>query len=816
MKRALLSTLTAFSLSLCALGAAQDWAEVQQLMEEKKPDEVLSLLAPLPDSSQRNFWMGRALLDQGRTSAAVPYLLQVPETDELYPYAAKALIYCAWAQDDQPMAKLLEPLCQSSDPKIAQLAKAAVLENELYHNRLPQDAEQVYQSLLHEQDDVNFAQALSLLKIDILRLMGRYEEAIRYGRALDANTDLPTSIRHRAKIQLAQVHYSQAKHLKQSEAANQAAATAQGGEDQHSSEDLRGQGEETLLQFISAHPDSSILDEAFFELYRHHAFESSNYLRPALESWIEPQELIHTKRAALALQGLYYIQSREGAEIPHSLSNMALTASPNEKASHELLLTTVRDTLKTGSQEQAEQYLQLLQSKGSYEQFLHAQLLAQKQDYQAALPIFLSCCEQTEGELLHAALNNAFICALHLQNNALAIQLLDRAEPDELKARLMSNRAAFYIKERPAQSAADARIICEQYAKTSYFIDAQLDLIQIALTQDINQAMTRFMRIDTSTREQWTDAQVRRYNSIRIKIALAAQKAHIANYLSPIEVIKLALESCTRPAVRSELIFQYSYYLSLEDRHEEAAKALLNYAKGEKETALKSLALLRAGIALKEVNSLNSLKQAISVFKDCANLASPNKAMASIYAAGILTRIGHADEARSILDPLDKKRTQLGAIEQCLMLSELANAWAASDEPTSDTALKTLGYSGQMTEIKGLSTRWQNRAHLQHAILASRLEHHEEAVAHFKKIIANFEQLAASNQRGDWYILNSAAMGAIVELLELRQYDEAKSTATQLAQLEGNPLRETYEKWCYYLDKARKVLGDGDINMLFL
>lgn len=816
MMRPVISTIFACALSLSAQSSESDWAQARQLIEQDQSREAIELLQNRPESPERNFWLGRALLAQGLFSQATPYLTKVPEGDALYPYAAKALIYCAWESPELSMQELIAPLCQSGDASIARLAKAALLEDTLYHNSLPADAEELRQGLIKEQTDDAISQALPLLGVDILRLKGRYDEALSLGRSIDANTNLPTRIRNRAKIQLAQVHYSQAQYLKSQQMAGKLPPDENADEPAQSVEDLRGQGEETLLQFISAHPDSPILADAFFELYRHKAFASSLYLRPVLEAWIEPQELIHTKRAALALQCLYHLQAQELGEIPLSNTNLALTACPSEEASAQLLLSSISDTIKAGDLEQAEQYLKLVKQQSPYVNFLQAQMHAHRGDYEQALPIFLQCSEQTEGELRASAINNAFICALHVQNEALVEKLLRRADSDELKARLLNNRAAFSMAHHPSISAVDARSICQHYAHTPYSINAQLDLVELVIAQDINQAITRLMRLDTSKMSEWSDEQVNRYNRIRIKLALEAKNANIGNYLSPIQVIESALESSTRPAVRSELIFQYSYYLTLEDRYEDAAKALRQYADSEKNLQLRALALLRSGIAREQVNSLASLKLAIECFIDCSDIQSDSRVMALIRAAGILTRIGRWEEARNLLDPLDKDWASLRPIEQCLILSELANAWAACSENGSDKIIKALGYSKQMTELEGLSLRWQNRAHLQHALLAARFDQHEESVEHYKKIIQNADGKIHFLGRGDWYILNTAAMAAIVELLHLKQYNEAIAIAEKLTQLPANPLKDTYSQWSSYLRKARNVLGDRDIDMLFM
>lgn len=803
MLRHFITSCFALTLAIPVQAAGGDLAQARTLIANEQSAEALELLSDLSDSPEKNFWMGRALVEQERYASAVDYLSLVPDDHELYSAAAKAIIYCAWACAELDFIKLVQPFTKANDDKLAHLAQTALLEENLYLDQLPEDAKaQLHQ--LEQADSLGIISRIApLFEIDILRLKAQYDEALRLGRQLENNTDLPSSTRHRAKILLARIYYSQAQAV---EAKPSTDESDNAKEIEQHADDLRGQGEETLLQFISANPDSNILAEIFQELYRRDAFEDSIYIRPALESWIEPQELIHTKRAAMALRCLYYLDSKRNQQSS-GLINTALASCPREEATHNLLLATIRDALNMGNEAQAEQYLKLITNDGVREQFLNAQLLAQRGSFVTALPIFLRCSEQSEGRLHEAALHNAFICALQLDNNSLAIQLLDSAKKTDTKARMLSNRAAFYMQSRPAQSAADARIISEKYTDTPYHIHAQLDIIQQIIPQSLEQAIDRFRQIDISGMAAWSDEDLIRYNAIRIKLSIDAKEQKLEDVLSPIKVVEQALANCQKEAVRSKLIFQYSYYLALEERYEEASNALVDYAKKEQKPELKSQAYLRAGIAEEQLNSIPSLKRAIQLYKKCSEINSKYKTMAALRAASILTRLGQGEESRSILNPLEKQLEQLSTIEQCLLYSALADAWVCLNPEDEVAQAKALECCAQMTALSGLSIRWQNRVLLQKAIFEARFGKAHDSIISYKQIILNSEQLGSINMKGDWYILNSAATGAILELVYIKEFEEALRIAEEMTGKKSNPLTSMFHQWASYIRKAMKIVN---------
>ncbi len=797
-----------FAISLIAPSWADSsaWAQARALIEKEQSSEAIQVLSQLEGSPEKNFWMGRALIEQGRSKAAADYLRLVPEESELFSAAAKALIYCAWCSPELDFTETVQALTQVQDANIAHLAQAALLEEQLYHDRLPDGAEEQLKQLVKNDQWGKLSKAAPVYQIDILRLQRKPEEALNLGRQLENDSDLPNITRHRAKIMLAQIYYSLAQQLESAQDSPTSAATTEEDAEKHA-EDLRGQGEETLIQFISAHPDSPVLAEFFHELYRRGAFEQSSYIRPALEAWTEPDELIHTKRAAIALRCLYYLDSK-AQKVTNSLINTALASCPREGATQDLLLSTIRDALNSGKLQQAEQYLKLVSEHGCYEQFLEAQLLTLKGYYASALPLFLKCSQESEDALHEAALCNAFICALHMNDNELTIQLLDQSSQAETKARMLSNRAAFYMTSRPAQSRADAQLICNEYAHTAYFINAQLDLIQLVLPDSLPQAIDRLRRIDTTDMLNWDSTVSSRYYAMRIKLSVEAQKRQMEGVLSPIQVIEEALQTCKIQEVRPNLVFQYSYYLALEERYEDAAKALLNFSKETKDPDIKAQALLRAGIAEEQLNSMHSLKRAIQAYRECGAIDGPHQIMALLRAASLLTRLGRGDEARAALNSLEHRQSELSATEQCLLLSELADSWACTAPDEASSQAKALEYCERMTQLPHLPRAWQNRAHLQHAILAARFDQGEEAVKHYKVIIENFNQIGRITLRGDWYLINSAATGVIIELSSLKRFDEAMNIAETMAKKLGNPLASLFTKWSSYIRKAEKILGD--------
>ena len=123
MKPHILLLLAALALPM----AHGDAVQAEQLVRAGKPADALDALA-VDDSIEAAFWRGRALIELGRLKEAAESLRKIPDAHALYPYAAKALLYCAWKNKDVDFAVIATPMATSKNTEISTLATAALAE----------------------------------------------------------------------------------------------------------------------------------------------------------------------------------------------------------------------------------------------------------------------------------------------------------------------------------------------------------------------------------------------------------------------------------------------------------------------------------------------------------------------------------------------------------------------------------------------------------------------------------------------------------------------------------------------------------------
>ena len=109
----------------------QDVAAAEQLLRAGKPAEALQELQLAPTTPAVLYWKGRTLVDLNRLPQAATQFKEVPQDSVFYPYAAKAMIYCAWQSPLLDFVEYVAPLTAVSHPEIATLAQAALAEHQL-------------------------------------------------------------------------------------------------------------------------------------------------------------------------------------------------------------------------------------------------------------------------------------------------------------------------------------------------------------------------------------------------------------------------------------------------------------------------------------------------------------------------------------------------------------------------------------------------------------------------------------------------------------------------------------------------------------
>ena len=577
---------------LAAAPLAADVSQGSTLVKIGKPADALDALRG-DTSSEAAFWRGRALIDLKRFKEAAIALQQVPEEHALFPYAAKALLYCAWRSTHVDFAVIATPLTTSSNEEIATLATAALAEHWLRQPRSQDNAalERLRQLVKKHPSLQNL---LNLLEIDNLRLRGEFDKAIELCRTMENDRKLPLITRQRVRLALSDVYYTKEATSKtdQKPAAEEKKAQAT-----HTDQDEQlivtsyddGKGEETLLHFISSNPDSPLLEEAFRKLHNHGAFTESEYARAKLQEWMA--EPLKSRRASLALLIQQHLLTPENAyDIPLDVTcaNTAAATTLHEPATRTILLEQTRWYLERNKTHEALLYLGMVQGDDVYRQFYETQL--HSPEISSTAQAYLRCAHEAPDELRDVSLINALICALKSGDTATQEAVLNTPDLSETQHyALLLARAAYWLDKDAAKAQADIDMLRMHPAPTlDLEADVEMDQVYLHLqtAPERAQELLQKSKINDHLTKLSDDRQLRFFAlNEEVLHRLSNSDGELNATRKALEMIKLAAGKVYSPRVLSILTLHVASLQSALGQHVDALRTLnvllRKYPKGD-------------------------------------------------------------------------------------------------------------------------------------------------------------------------------------------------------------------------------------------
>ncbi len=773
-----LPALAALVGSLSALCPA-DVAEAEAFVRAGNPVEALSALDAADRSPEALFWRGRALIELGRYEEASYALQAFPSGHELSPYAQRALIFCAWQSPLLDFPALVAPLTKSATPAVARLATAALAEYELRRSE-GGNPEALGEMQKLAAMTPEWSLASRLLEIESLRQQQRFEDALTLCRLLESDKSLPTLARQRVRLALSEVYYAKEQFQAEKEAPEEELSLLSRVEDKPEPEDDEGKGEETLLQFIASNPDSPLLGEAFRRLDAHGAFERGEYAIDKLEDWMN--DTAKPRRAALALrvrQLMLHRALRPGQQVDATCVNLATSQLPREEMTAQMLREQVRVLEEQGKREEARLYRRMLPAGSPHALFYEG--IDSVGHTAQAMDAFLGSALVADENLRPAALVNALLGALASGNKEEEERLMNEPHPRTTRAALLAARASYLTSRDAAAARRDLEEWISLYADTQPPLDAVMGLAVLELDADPQKADERLHSLGERPRQKWTVRQELRYYALLIE---AAKRSHGREGAQ--KALAVALEACEKGSkadVRAYMELKLSSMLSAMGRHGDALRRLERFVARHADRPEVPRALLMAGHAASHIGSLPSLRRAAGLYARCAELESPYAVRAKLYRASVLTRVSHRTEARAIIESLMQQPGQLTPEDMALARSFLADTW--SMEGTDEGLDKARQVMADALADPSLPATWLYRTRMQHAVFCSRQGRHEEALANYRDVLRDVDTLVGTPSQADWYVLYTAASGAIVECLQLKRYTEAAQTAERVAGWRG-------------------------------
>ncbi len=786
----LLGSFSAFALA--------DSAEAESYVRAGNPIRALSALDASDRSPEGLFWRGRALIELGRYEEASYALESVPAGHALSPYAQRSLIYCAWQSPLLDFPSLVAPLTESSDLEVSRLATAALAEYELRQEESGSPA-----ALHHIRELAALAPewelAGKLLEIEGLRQQGHYDDALALCRLLEADRSLPLLARQRVRLALSEVYYAKEKHRAESAKPEEKPSLLSRAGELPEEEDDEGKGEETLLQFIAANPDSPLLGEAFRRLDQHGAFERGEYATDKLEAWMNDTSKPH--RAALSLrvrQRMQHRALRPGQPVDATCVNLANSQLPREEMTAQMLREQVRVLEQHGRREESQLYSRMLPPGSPHALFYEG--MGSIASTEKAMDAFLGSALVADENLRPAALVNALLGALASGDEAEEKRIMDESHPRNTRSALLAARAAFLMSRDASAARRDLEELISLYADDAPPVDAVMELAVLDLDAEPQRASARLHSLESLSREGWSVAQELRYYALLIEAA----NRNSSDGAAP-EALAIARKAChegSKADVRAYMELKLASMLSARGLHGDALMRLERFAARQPERPEIPRALLMAGHEAARIGSMPSQRRAAGLYARCAELESPYAVRAKLYRASVLTRISRRAEARSIIEGLLHQDKPLEPEDRALARCFLADTW--SMEGTDEGLQKALQTMSDALADPELPPAWGYRMRMQRAIFFSRQGQHEEALADYLTLLHDAPVVAGTPSQADWYVLYSASSGAIVEYIRLKRYTEAANLAERVANWRsgshggfrpGGPYGERYAEW---------------------
>lgn len=715
---------------------------------------------------EAEYWRGQALLRLGRLSEAALAFSRVPQENGLYEYAAKGLLYCAWQNPDINFVEAVAPLTADSNSGVARTALAALAEYQLRHTRSG-DTSTLEQLRQQVGDNAELNAVVRLLDLESLRRRGLFDEAVSYARTLENDATLSPLMKQRVRLSLAEVYYAKDEALS-------------GTELQEGDVDDEGRGEETLLQFIAANPDSPLLEEAFRRLREHGAFDNNGgYAAAKLKEWSNAAEAPH--RATLALAALQRMRFLSGTEANDATyANIAGTMFPEEPSTRLILQERIRELLARDKRKEAELYLRMLQRENDARTAFFRAVCLSGTDAAAAKDDFLQCAAGAPSDVRAAALANALICAHATGDEATVQDILNSPALTSVRRLLLITHAELLLDTDTASAVRELEEALTLSPTPTQKADIIMDLAQTEMTDAPTAAEERLKTLTPDMRAEWNDERQLRYVALMMTAAdNMPREAEDTAERPALKVLRDALAEATRPAIRRRLSQVLAAALSDERRHEEALQVLEHAAAEQTTGDERAKLLLVAGRTAERLGNMQALRKAEALYREAAELNTGSTTAATAYLAGVLVGTDRNSEGREILEGLLRRRDSLTPDEHALTCTFLADALFLSG--SDDDRRQALETCAAVRAIPGVSTAWQTRATLQHAVLNGRMGQHSQALADYLRVLATHPAAGEKPSNGEWFILYAAASGAISEHLELGHYEEAALLAERIA-----------------------------------
>lgn len=745
-------------------------------------DEGLAALAKSPEARMLSgsvFWEAVACKGRGYYTRALGLFqslenspeLSVPEKSSLYWQMAE--IYFLLNNLEQSQL-VLQQLLNDKSPNIQQAARLALAVLEIQLKR-PEKAIEYIQELLNSSSNespyvLGYAK---LVQAKALFSQGKAREAQALMEKLIAEPQTPPRIVDMAKLAAAEAEIILEKQGKLR------------------SEEEKGRGEDRLLSFIEAEPDSPLLAQVFNILRENKAFKDPEAYKK-LQGWAKGTQSQRTPfaMATLAREAI----SRDEVVTLEELFQRAGKDFPDHPAALDLQYLVIQYLFDHKKWEQAEKLSAQLPESTARTLFMKAGLAFGKEQYEEAAALYAQALA-----LVHESYSNATQYVVF--NEALSV--IEAQMPDVLSGVLSNPRVTpetqsdiLLEKALEAASRLDESAIkllkefIEQYPKHHRLADACLALGELALYQESPLVGDTLFAISTLESLSLNEDQKERLARLRILLP-----EYMEQWPAAIQAARNYLDVYKTPHLRDPMQLKLGELLYRDGDYNQAHLYLQNIiSRLPKESPLRIPALFLSAKAAQQTNTQSSLNKALILFEEVAAQDSSYQASAEIEVASILLRQGKSEEVIKRLDQFIKNEN-LNEESRRLALALGAEAWASLSSTHPEALDKARSMTAVILESPDLPPAWRSRTLFQQARLAEMAGDSESALRDYHLITSINPD---SFHRREWYWYYQAGFAAMHLLEEMKNWEGAIALAEYMAK-SGGPRAEEAAK------RARKI-----------
>ncbi|MEG0023805.1 MAG: tetratricopeptide repeat protein [Akkermansia sp.] len=765
----------------------------ESLVRADNPQEALDILTLLPQTPTNNYWTSIALIKKGKLSQATHWLskIDLATSPEWRECVLDAQAYLGMILEDKSLLKKSLKQLTTMPDSPSSLKARIWLADTCVDEESPDTALTLLAPILNPQTNEASKSLQKIVKFlyPYARLvqahaeikLGHWAQAKEIFETMINDAQAPPHIKDLARISQAKAEIKKDR-VSQDTQSNEITPTTS--EEPNSNDDI-STGADQLLAFISNHPESPLIIDAFNTLLQEKTFLNNPQALEKLKLWEKSGNTLRQPMAAYALATVLYEKKDISGTL--AITRKSLKETPDNPVTHALILHTLYWLLYLNQIDDAEQLLKDYPQIQSAQAIFSAGYAAyQKGNFNEAEKLFTQTISLGNDNLIPAALYNANLAALQTDNKNAQKSLLTQSSTTPDIKELLSFEQAHYAAQRLMPHAIyKLTSFITSYPDSPWLASARLDLAEILLISKSPDTNAASKQIAILSKLNLPENEQFRLACLRVLLEEVQQ-----NWSQALIACRAILKTFPNesPATLAPIKLKLGELLYLNGDFNETLIILKDFAEQYPQSDLAPAALFLAGKAAQLCNTDASLKIALDLFRkqtlDQGQFAQP----AQMEIASILLRSGQARAAISSLETLLTSPT-LAQQTRLLALSIQADAWASLSGSQPDALTKARHLCTEILKTPNLSLIWQFKALSQRAQYAEKEGDLNSALSDYAEILQYIDKNNSPNRR-DWYWFYEAGFSSL-HLLEMKQkWDEALALAQKLAKTSGSRAKE--------------------------